>query len=104
MNNENLIPLNKRSKSEQREIQSKGGKASGVARGFRSSLKRRLKENPELISEILDTLIDMVTSERDIKAAEFLLELAGESPKQQELKLKREELKLRREIEENKNW
>lgn len=104
MNDENLIQNQNRTPEELRENARKAGKASGAARGFRASLKRKLKENPELIGEILDTLIDMVTSERDIKAAEFLLELAGESPKQQELKLKREELKLRREIEENKNW
>ncbi len=37
MNEGNLIPLNKRTKSEQREITQKGGKASGVARGFRAA-------------------------------------------------------------------
>ena len=38
-NEKNLIPFNERSKSEQREIQSKGGIASGVARRRKKSLK-----------------------------------------------------------------
>lgn len=35
----NLVPLNKRSKEEQRKIQSAGGKASGAARRRKKSLK-----------------------------------------------------------------
>ena len=38
-NEQNLIPLDKRTKSEQREIQSEGGRASGVARRRKKSLK-----------------------------------------------------------------
>lgn len=38
-NEQNLIPLNKRTKSEQREIQSSGGIASGAARRRKRSLK-----------------------------------------------------------------
>ncbi len=38
-NEENLVPLNRRTKSEQREIQSAGGVASGAARRRRRSLK-----------------------------------------------------------------
>ena len=38
-NEKNLIPLNKRTKSEQREIQSSGGIASGAARRRKRSLK-----------------------------------------------------------------
>ena len=36
----NLIPINQRTKSEQREIQQKGGLASGKARRHRADLKR----------------------------------------------------------------
>ena len=43
-NEKNLIPLDKRTKSEQREIQSSGGIASGAAR----RRKRRLKEAADL--------------------------------------------------------
>lgn len=38
-NEQNLIPLDKRTKSEQREIQSSGGKASGASRRRRKNLK-----------------------------------------------------------------
>lgn len=38
-NEKNLIPLNKRTKKEQREIQSKGGKASGEVRRAQKTLK-----------------------------------------------------------------
>lgn len=103
-NEKNLIPLNKRSKSEQREIQSKGGKASGISRGFRSAVKKRLKDNPELVDEIIDSLIDAATNEHDLKATELLIELAGESARQQDLKLKRQELKIKKENAEAQNW
>lgn len=38
-NEQNLIPLNKRTKSEQREIQSMGGCSSGVSRRRKKSLR-----------------------------------------------------------------
>lgn len=38
-NEENLIPMNKRTKSEQREIQSRAGKASGKSRRNKKQLK-----------------------------------------------------------------
>ena len=38
-NEQNLIPFNERTESEQREIQSAGGKASGAARRRRKSLR-----------------------------------------------------------------
>lgn len=94
MNDENLIPLNQRTKSEQREIAKKGGKASGVSRSFRSATKKRLREHPELFEEIITMLIDK-TLNSDLKALELLIELSGESPKQMELALKKRELKLK---------
>lgn len=42
-NNENLKSLNERTKSEQREIARKGGKASGKARKEKRDLKKRLE-------------------------------------------------------------
>lgn len=42
-NEGNLVPLNKRAKSEQREIRKKAGKASGVARRRRKALREDLK-------------------------------------------------------------
>lgn len=43
MNNENLIPLNKRAKSEQREIQQKGGVANGEARREKKKVAELVK-------------------------------------------------------------
>lgn len=41
-NEQNLIPQNKRTKNEQREIAKKGGQASGEARRKRKTLKEEL--------------------------------------------------------------
>lgn len=49
-NNENLIPFNKRTVSEQRKIQSAGGKASGVARRRKADFRKTL--NMLLTAEI----------------------------------------------------
>lgn len=95
MNNENLIPLSKRTKSEQREIQSKGGKASGISRSFKSALKKKFKENPELYEELIDMLTDEALTGRNLKAADMLLDLMGESVQRETLALKRKELKLK---------
>ena len=97
MNNENLIPLSKRTKSEQREIQSKGGKASGISRSFKSALKKKFKENPELYEELINMLTDEALTERNLKAADMLIDLMGESVQRETLALKREELKLKKE-------
>lgn len=42
-NPDNLIPLNKRTKEEQREIASKGGKASGKARRRKANAKKAVE-------------------------------------------------------------
>lgn len=49
-NNENLIPLNKRTKREQREIQSEGGKRSGEVRRKKADFRKTL--NALLTAEI----------------------------------------------------
>ena len=49
-NNENLIPFNKRTASEQRKIQSAGGKASGEARRRKADFRKTL--NMLLTAEI----------------------------------------------------
>lgn len=48
MNDENLIPLTERSKKEQREIRSKGGKASQA----KQREKKRFKELAKMLSEL----------------------------------------------------
>ena len=95
MNNENLIPLSKRTKSEQREIQSKGGKASGISRSFKSALKKKFKENPELYDGLIDMLTDEALTGRNLKAADMLIDLMGESVQRENHALKRKELKLK---------
>jgi len=41
---DNLIPLNQRTKDEQKEITTKGGKASGVARRRKKKLKKEFED------------------------------------------------------------
>lgn len=96
LNENNLIPLSKRTKNEQREIQSKGGKASGISRGFKSAFKNKVKENPKLFDELIDTLSGMALS-GDLKAIDMLIDLMGESVQRETLALKRKELKLKEE-------
>ena len=43
-NNENLKPFDQRTESEQREIRSKGGKASGEARRKKANLKKAMEQ------------------------------------------------------------
>ena len=93
-----------RSGREAVENGTKGGKASGVSRSFRSAVKKRVREHPELIAEIIDALIEMATEAHDLKAMELLIELAGESPRQMEIKIKQQELKIKKENAENQNW
>lgn len=95
LNNENLIPLSQRTKSEQREIQSKGGKASGISRSFKSALKKKFKENPELYDGLIDMLTDEALTGRNLKAADMLIDLMGESVQRENHALKRKELKLK---------
>lgn len=54
-NDQNLIPLSQRTKEEQREIQSKGGKASGEVRRQRQQLR-------EAIQGILDSTYKVTDS------------------------------------------
>lgn len=104
MNEKNLIPFDQRTESEQREIRSKGGKMSGISRSFRSAVKRRVKERPELIEDMITALFEMAIDGRDIRAMELLIELCGESARQMEIKIKQKELKIKQENAENSNW
>lgn len=103
-NAKNLIPNSERTPEERREIARKGGKASSISRGFRSAVKKRIRENPELIENIIDELFDMAVDGRDLKAIEMLIDLNGESPRQQEIKIKQKDLKIKQENAENNNW
>lgn len=106
-NDENLIPMNRRTKSEQREIASKGGKASGEAR----RKKRDMRQAAEMLlnmpvsskqSTMKATLTALGIKEEDmdysmgvlaamlvqaangnVKAATFLRDTAGQNPAHQ---------------------
>lgn len=106
-NDENLIPMNRRTKREQREIASKGGKASGEAR----RKKRDMRQAAEMLlnmpvsnkqSTMKATLTALGINEEDmdysmgilaamlvqaangnVKAATFLRDTAGQNPAQQ---------------------
>ena len=121
MNERNLIPMNKRAKSEQREITRKGGIKSGAARRKNKQIKQLMKEmlNAEVdpmatigmydipfsgeltnAAMLVRTLYDKARA-GDVRAFETIMKYAGEDPDQKrkdaELKLKREALKLQTE-------
>ena len=100
-NEKNLIPLDKRTKSEQREIQSSGGIASGAARRRKRSLKeaadlylslpvtdRRVLNKiardgvePEDIDNQMAIVAGLagVAAQGDSKAAKVLFDLLGDA-------------------------
>lgn len=99
----NLIPLNKRTKSEQREIAKKGGIESGKIRREKKQMKEIINDlfsKPVTNQKIIDKLktlgyeddeitnqIAMISSaffkalKGDIRAMEFLRDTAGQKPK-----------------------
>lgn len=98
----NLIPLNKRTKDEQREIAQKGGIASGKARRRKRTMKEAAQlilnlKPPEQFSALLEeygieekdsTNLMLVMAKAaqmaangNLKAAEFLRDTIGENPK-----------------------
>jgi hypothetical protein len=124
---ENLIPFDKRTQEEQREIAKKGGVASGKARRKKADFKRAanliLSGNPTPATadvlrqmgftddEIDNTLaiVFALTSKAqrgDVDAARALFKFSGNDPedkrKDEELKLRREDLKLRKAQAEQK--
>lgn len=75
-NEQNLIPINKRTKSEQREYQSKGGKKSGEVRRQRKAMKDTMKmllnlDLPE--SDGKDKLKEMGIGEEDLSIQTAIL-------------------------------
>lgn len=65
-NEENLIPTNKRSKSEVREIGRKGGIASGRARRERADLKKKIDE--VLSMEVFSPQLKEMLEEKGLSA------------------------------------
>lgn len=99
MNEENLIPFNQRTESEQREIARKGGVASGKARREYSSLKKAakayLKENGNAAMGMIEALAEKAL-DGDVKALTAYLDLIGETAAREELKLKADIAKSQR--------
>lgn len=65
-NEENLIPLNKRTKSEQREIQRKGGVESGRVRRERADLKKKI--NDVLAMDVFSSQLKEMLEEKGLPA------------------------------------
>ena len=66
-NEENLIPMNERTKEEQREIARQGGIASGKVRKQNADIKKRLKEIANMA--LRDGKIDDIKTLADAKSA-----------------------------------
>lgn len=82
MNDENLIPMNKRTKSEQRAIATAGGKASGESRRKRKTLKEELLlmlEDEEVQKSVTIALINQA-KKGNVKAFGMLRDTIGEAP------------------------
>lgn len=82
MNEENLIPMNERTKEEQREIAKKGGIASGEARRRKKTLKEELialletnDNNNKISLAILQKALN-----GDIQAFTTIRDTIGEKP------------------------
>ena len=82
MNEENLIPMNERTKEEQREIAKKGGIASGEARRRKKTLKEELialletnDNNNKISVAILNKALN-----GDIQAFTTIRDTIGEKP------------------------
>ena len=81
-NEKNLIPFNERTKSQQREIASKGGKASVEAKRRRKTLKEELLlmlEDEEVQKSVAVALIQEAQS-GNVKAFGMLRDTIGERP------------------------
>lgn len=116
MNEQNLIPFNERSESEVRELNAKGGKASGEARRHKKDMKQKMKALLELPAaandreqlealgvspDDMDNEMVLVMSmflsaaQGDTKAFDRVIQILGKDIAHEELALKKRELKLK---------
>ena len=116
MNEKNLIPFSERSESEVREINSKGGKASGETRRRKRDIKQKMKALLELPAAVndreqlealgvdpddMDNEMVLVMSmflsaaQGDTKAFDRVIQILGKDIAHEELALKKRELKLK---------
>ena len=91
MNDENLIPFNQRTASEQRDIARAGGIASGEARRERARVLKWLNDKGESGTQSDDIILNMIKAAKSlsakdrVKAAEFVYRLAGEYTEKHEV-------------------
>lgn len=90
----NLIPMDKRSQSEARELGKKGGVASGASRRAYRSLKQAakafFKENDDAAMQLIQTLYREALG-GNVKALEKLQDLIGETVQREELAMKKKQ-------------
>ena len=83
---DNLIPLNQRTKEEQKEITTMGGKASGEARRekrlFKDLLEEALLMETETGNKYVDITISLIEQARsgNVKAFEVIRDTMGQKP------------------------
>lgn len=93
-NAENLIPMDKRSQSEARELGKKGGIASGASRRAYRSLKQAakafFKENDDAAMQLIQALY-REAMDGNVKALEKLQDLIGETVQREALAMKKKQ-------------
>lgn len=113
-NEKNLVPINERTKSEQREIASAGGKASGKARRRKKSMKQKMQlllslpaadndqtelttmgVDPEDMDNemVLVKALFLAAAAGDTRAFDRIQDVLGRSVAREELALKKQEAK-----------
>lgn len=115
-NEKNLVPFDERTESEQREIASAGGKASGKARRRKKSMKQKMQlllslpaadnDQTELAAMGIDPedmdnemvlvkALFLAAAEGDTKAFDRIQDVLGRTVAREELALKKQEAKKR---------
>ena len=113
-NEKNLVPFDERTESEQREIASAGGKASGKARRRKKSMKQKMQlllslpaadndqaelsamgVDPEDMDNemVLVKALFLAAAEGDTKAFDRIQDVMGKSVAREELAMKKQEAK-----------
>ena len=113
MNEQNLIQFDKLTESQQREIRSKGGRASVKAKRERKAIKTAILEaiyaetetGSTELEEMIGGMIRRVKKTGDPGTFEKIMEYVGKSPKdkreEEELKLKKSQLDQAKEAPED---
>ncbi len=105
-NEENLIPFDKRTENEQREIARKGGLASGASRRAYKSLKQAakafFKENENAAMAVVQAMYEEAL-DGNVKAVDKLQDLIGETVQREELALKKKALQSKSKTDNGKS-